>query len=129
MRLVFPIVPVILLLGTLFQGPFSHVHSRGAPDHGHTGTHGTTLHNHFPMARPKTDSTHDESTLEGPHHSGQDIDLLLTTEGKTSPPVGTFRACSNLFPELLVRRLNEVKGSERTRDPPRLGLPPRAPPA
>ena len=129
MRLLSPMVPVILLLGTLFQGPFSHVHSRGVEDRGHTGTHGTTLHNHFPMARSKTDSADDESAFEGPHHSGQNIDLLLTTEGKTATPLASVDACSDLFPEPLVARLNEVTGSERTRDPPRLDLPPRAPPA
>ncbi len=93
MRLLSPMVPVILLLGTLFQGPFFHVHSRGVQGHEHTGTHQTTLHNHFPTARTKTESADDESAFEGPHHSGQDIDLLLTTEGKTATPLGSVDAC------------------------------------
>ena len=124
-----PTVPVILMLGTLFQGPFVHMHSESVQDHGHTGTHGTTLHNHFPIARAKAASAHDEPSFDAPYHAGRDIDVLLSTEGKAFPGAGAVDACSDLFPKPVAARLDEVRASERTRDPPRPGLPPRAPPA
>lgn len=129
MRRFFLAVPLMLMLWTLFQGPFSHVHPESVQDHGHTGTYQTTLHNHFPIARSRAASAHDEASFDPPYHAERDVDVLLYTEGKVSPAAGSVDACSDLLPEPVVERLDELRGSERTRAPPLADLPPRAPPA